>query len=132
MIAEIGKEEQVVTAIAEKYVQAFKEVKPQLVNDYFSPECVKIGFIYDFENDKWLDKSIHNYKEIKQWAATYNLKKIMPNGTCNTTLLDLQDKIAVVKIELEWAPRAWGCDYVSLSKDNGNWLITSIMYQTIV
>jgi len=131
-MTEIMEQEQVIIEVAEQYVKAFKEVNPKLITDYFAPECIKIGYFFNFEEDKWEDKSIHNYNEIKQWVAAYNVEGIMPDSEIKTTLLDVQDKIAVVKLEVEWAPRMWGCDYVLLSKDNGNWLITNIIYQTVI
>ncbi len=125
-------EEKTVIAVAKNYVKAFKEVDTELVDTYFSPQCTKLGYFYDFEEDKWMDKAMHNFKEIKDWCAIFNVKKQMPDTDIQIELLDLQDKIAIVKVEAEWVSNKWGCDYVLLTKDTDKWLIESIIWQSVV
>jgi hypothetical protein len=125
------KEAELVVKAAENYLKAFKEVRPELVRNYFLPQFTKIGYFYDYEKNEWMDLSIHSLQQVIDWAGTYNVNGIMPDSEATTTLLDLQDRTAVVKVEAEWAPGKWGNDYVMLAKQNEEWLISSILWQSI-
>jgi len=125
-------EEKTILEIAKCYPKAFKNSDPKLIDEFFSPKVIKMGFFYDYEKEKWMDNTSSDFEEIKKWATEYNTKNIMPESAFKATLLDFKDKIAVVKIELEWAPEKWGCDYVFLIKENNKWKIIKILWQSIV
>ena len=128
----LTKESELVVQVAENYLKAFKEVKPELIRTHFIPQFTKVGYFYDYENSKWLDLSIHSFQQVVDWAVTYNVERIMPDSEAITTLLHMQDKIAVVRVEAEWAPGKWGNDYVLLCKQEDRWVIASIYWQSIV
>lgn len=125
-------ESELVVQVAKNYVRAFKEVKPELIATHFIPQFTKMGYFYDYENNKWMDLSIHSFQQLAEWAATYNVGGIMPDSEATTTLLHMQDKTAVVKVEAEWAPGKRGNDYVLLCKQEDRWVIASIFWQSIV
>jgi hypothetical protein len=79
-----------------------------------------------------MDLTTHFFHQVQEWTSHYNINEIMPESNVSTTLLDLQDKTAVVKVVAEWAPNRWGGDYVMLSKKNNDWFITAIFWQSII
>jgi hypothetical protein len=128
----LATEEKIILETAKNYPRAFKNSDPKLIDECFSPQAIKMGYFYDYEKDEWMDNAISDFEEIKKWASEYNTNNIMPKSNIKATLLDFKDKIAVVKIELEWAPEKWGCDYVFLIKENNKWSIIKILWQSIV
>lgn len=118
--------------VSKMYPKAFKEVDESLIDIYFAKNATKTGFLYDYESRNWLGISTIGIEEIKQWVATYNKESIMPNSQIDIEVLDVQAKIAVVKMELEWAKDRKGCDYLFLTKENNTWLIDKILYQSIL
>ena len=125
-------EEKNILAVAEKYPQAFKLMDVNLIDQYFTENATKTGFIFDYDNDKWLDLSTVGLKEIKEWAATFNKEGIMPDTEVKIDVLDSQDRTAVVRLEMDWLADKKGCDYILLVKDSGQWKIQTIIYQSIL
>ncbi|HEY8397553.1 MAG TPA: nuclear transport factor 2 family protein [Flavihumibacter sp.] len=121
-----------VIEVAKQYVKAFKDGNPGLIEQHFLPTASKSGYFYNYESSGWAELSVHSYSEISAWTKSYNANGIMPDTEVEASLLDIQDKTAVVKILAEWAPGVSGCDYVMLVKENDNWLIHSILWQTVV
>lgn len=121
-----------VIEVAKQYVNAFKEVNPGLVRKYFSPKATKTGCFYDFEKNEWGDILSHSYQEIIEWTRSYNSSGVMPDTEIQATLLDMQDKIAVVKIIAQWAPDVWGYDYITLVKEKQGWIISAILWQSMI
>lgn len=118
--------------VSQMYPKAFKALDTTLVDTYFAKNATKTGFIYDYESNQWLDISTVGVEEIKQWVASYNKDSIMPETEVNIEVLDVQERIAVVKITLDWAEAKKGCDYLFLVKENNAWLIDKILYQSIL
>ncbi len=118
--------------VSKMYPKAFKELDISLIDNYFSKSATKTGFIYDYDSNKWLDISTVGVDEIKQWVLSYNKDKIMPDSKINIEILGIQDKIAVVQIDMFWAENRKGCDYLFLVKENNSWVIDKILYQSIL
>lgn len=118
--------------VAKMYPIAFKELNVGLVEKYFAKNATKTGFIYDYKEKNWLDLSTIEVDEIKEWVLSYNKEGIMPDDEIDVILLDVQERIAVVKIEMFWAEGNKGCDYVLLVKENGVWVIDKVLYQSIL
>ncbi|WP_109434665.1 MULTISPECIES: nuclear transport factor 2 family protein [Aquimarina] len=121
-----------ITKVSKMYPKAFKELDTNLIDKYFAKDATKTGFIYDYESKKWLDLSTVGIDEIKKWVLTYNKEKIMPKSEINLEILDVQEKIAVVKIDMYWAENKKGCDYVFLVKEDSSWYIDKILYQSVL
>ncbi len=121
-----------ITKVSKMYPKAFKESDTTLIDKHFTKGATKTGFIYDYESQKWLDLFTVGIDEIKQWVQTYNKEKIMPESEIELKILDVQDKIAVVKIDLYWAENRKGCDYLFLVKENDSWLIDKTLWQSVL
>ncbi len=116
---------------SKQYPLAFKNCALSLIDKFFTKNASKTGFMYNYESDKWMDISTVEIPEIKDWVKTYNANNIMPDSEPKIQVLDIQDKIAVVKVELDWALNRKGCDYIFLVKEK-TWLIDKILWQSIL
>jgi hypothetical protein len=121
-----------ITKVSRMYPKAFKELNIDLIDKYFTKNTTKTGFMYDYESKKWSDLSTVENDEIKQWALSYNKEKIMPESEIDIVVLDIQDRIAVVKIEMFWAENRKGCDYLFLVKEDDYWYIDKILWQSVL
>lgn len=81
------------------------------------------------KKSEWTDISTHSFGQILEWTKSYNTNGIMLDSEIEATLLDIQGKIAVVKVVAEWVADKWGCDYI---KENEEWRINSILWQSVV
>ncbi len=124
-------EQDAVIETSKKYPQAFKSMDIKLIDTFFTKNATKTGFMYNYESNNWMGTSTVEIKEIKNWAADYNKDHIMPNSEAKIQILDLQEKIAVVKLEMDWAPNRKGCDYLFLIKEEA-WLIDKILWQSVL
>jgi hypothetical protein len=125
-------EQEVILKAAENYFKAFKEVKPELLKQHFLPEFKKSGFLFDYEKNQWMDLDTRDLSEVKAWASQYNLNNTMPPSNPQLVLLTALEKIAVVKLEAEWAPGRWGVDFITLVKPNDVWFVIGIFWQSMV
>ncbi len=126
------KEEKLIIETAKKYPDAFKLMDISLIDASFTTNATKTGFLFDYENGNWLDISTARIPEIKEWAANFNKEGIIPNTEVKINVLDMQDRTAVVKLEMDWLLDKKGCDYIFLVKEDKNWKIQTIVYQSII
>lgn len=124
--------EKSILEVAVTYPTAFKQMDTNLIDAHFTKTATKTGFIFDYENDKWLDVSTVKIPEIKKWAATFNKEGIIPDTGAKMSILDAQDRTAVVKLEMEWLADKKGCDYILLIKEDNQWKIETIIYQSVL
>ncbi|MDO5980316.1 nuclear transport factor 2 family protein [Flavivirga spongiicola] len=115
--------------ISKKYPQAFKSMDPNLIDRFFTKNVTKTGFLYDYESSNWTDMTTVGVLDLKNWVTDYNKHDIIPDSEIKIQILDLQEKIAVVKLEMDWAPNKKGCDYLFLIKED-TWLIDKILWQS--
>jgi|GEM_PF-1900872 len=120
-----------VLSVAEQYPKAFRTMDAELARGAFLPTASKLGFFYDYDSEAWMPSVSTEYSEIEAWVLEHNKDGVMPDTPPKATLLDRQDKIAVVKLELEWTPGKWGCDYVLLVKESGRWRISHSLWQSV-
>ncbi|AUP81396.1 nuclear transport factor 2 family protein [Flavivirga eckloniae] len=116
---------------SKNYPLAFKSMDVSLIDVFFAKNATKTGFMYNYESGSWMDISTVEITEIKNWVTDYNKSDIMPDSEAKVEILDQQDRIAVVKVEMDWAPNRKGCDYLFLVKED-TWLIDKILWQSIL
>lgn len=108
------------------YVESIYTVDTVKVYKYVDRELFKKGVYYSKKEKTW---SVHpmSFDELVSTAKTYNKKGALPKNSPKVVeILDIQEKIANVKIEA-----IWGIDYLLLMKDEtGNWRITQILWQS--
>ncbi|MEJ2444020.1 MAG: nuclear transport factor 2 family protein [Exilibacterium sp.] len=125
-------EKQQILDASMKYYEAFKHVEPELITKYFAPGFRKTGFMYDYDREAYMDLSSHSLEEVIEWASQYNTSNHMPGGDVRMEVLDIQDKTAVVKLVAAWAEERWGVDYLALAKIDERWMITGILWQSLI
>ena len=88
--------------------------------------------MYDYEREAYSPLSCNTLPEISAWATNYNTSDLMPDINIQMELLDQQDTIAVVKLVAAWAEERWGVDYVLLVKNDNQWIIADIVWQSLI
>ncbi len=118
--------------VVKSYPEAFKFMDTTLIDKNFTKNASKTGALYNYETQEWGEVTTTNIEEIKKWVAVHNKENVMPDIHLEFQMIDIQDKIAFVKIELEWVKNIKGSDYILLVKKGNEWLIDKIYYQSIV
>jgi hypothetical protein len=118
---------------ARGYYEAFFKVSPDLVRQYFLPCAIKVGAMYDYEHKQFQSSLMeHNFQQIVVFASQYNASGHMPATEPGITVLDVQDRTAIVKVSAEWATDRWGTDYVALARVGERWMIASVVWQSSI
>ncbi|WP_298486767.1 nuclear transport factor 2 family protein [uncultured Maribacter sp.] len=125
-------EQNKIMTVVKSYPEAFKLMDTSLIDKNFTKNASKTGVLYDYETKKWGELTNANIEEIKKWVTVHNKENSMPDIHIKSQIIDIQDKIALVKIELEWIKNIKGSDYILLVKKGNEWLIDKIYYQSII
>ena len=126
----LTSEESEIIFVSKQYVNAFKDLNPDLIDQFFTHDFSKVGFFFDHNKQEWLTKSLDTFDEVKKWTLGYNEENIISDKEPIVQVIDMQERIAVAKVEFEWAPNDWGYDYVLLIKEEETWKIQNIIWQT--
>ncbi len=115
-----------VTTAANAYIESIYDVDTTKVYKYIDRELFKKGVYYSKKNKVWSVLPM-SFNGLVNTAKTFNEDRSLPkNSPKMVEVLDLQEKIANVKIEA-----IWGMDYLLLRKDEyGDWKITQILWQS--
>ncbi len=108
------------------YIEGFYEGDTAKIKRSIHPELSKLGYGRKSKGSKehimTYDRAIDFAIDVandSQWAA--------PKGAVKKIeILDVQDKIANVKLTLYW-----GIDYLLMVKYNDRWMITKVLWQAI-
>jgi hypothetical protein len=116
------------------YYSAFKHVNPDLMRQIFLPEAVKFGWLWD--NQKWVNgmdgTGSYALEKTIELVKAYNVSGHMPETPVQIDVLELQSKIAVVRLIAEWRENHKGIDLLMLVKDNNNnWRIGAVLWQSL-
>ena len=124
-------EQEAILKTATNYFRAFKDVKPELLKQHFLPEFRKTGFFFDYEKNQWMNLDARDLAEVQAWASRYNLENTIPQSDPRVTVLSALEKIAVARLDAEWAPGRWGVDFITLVKPADEWFVIGIFWQSI-
>lgn len=111
------------------YIEGFYEGDTTKIKRSIHPDLSKFGYGRDKKTKKYkkgnsmsYDRAIDFAREVAnnpKWAAPKDaVKKI--------EILDVQDKIACVKLTLYW-----GIDYLLMAKNDNKWMITKVLWQSV-
>lgn len=108
------------------YVEAFYEVRPELIERSVHPDLAKFGFWRGPEDQDYRSGGM-TYEQLHDLAATLNADgKRFPEGSPKVVeVLDVMDRTAAVKLTA-----AWGIDYLHVAKLDGGWKILHAVWQT--
>ncbi len=117
--------EKIITA-SNAYLESIYDVDTSKVYQYIDKELFKKGAYYSKKNKTWTVDNM-TFTDMVSTAEKYNSKGTLPpNSPKIVRILDMEEKIANVKVEA-----IWGIDYLLLLKDEQEkWKITDILWQS--
>ena len=108
------------------YVEAIYEVKPELIKRSVHPDLKKLGFWRSEGDEQFKPGSAMTFDQLHELASTYNKDGRIPEPAIKKIeVFDVMDKIATAKLTADW-----GSDYLHLVKQDGNWKILQIVWQS--
>ncbi len=124
-VAQTPEDREAVKRAVLDYVDGFYEGDTAKIVRAFRPDVYKYGFDYDAKEHKYVGE-LMKYDEIIAYARRFKERgrKTPPTAPKIVELFDVQDQTASAKLTA-W----WGIDYVLLAKYDGQWMISSIMWQ---
>ncbi|MEP7001290.1 MAG: nuclear transport factor 2 family protein [bacterium] len=108
------------------YVEGFYEGDTAKLVRGIRPEVYKYGFDWMAKEKKYVGERM-TWDEILDYARRFKARGRPTAATApkQVDLLDVQDQTASAKLTA-W----WGTDYVLLAKFDGQWMITSVLWQS--
>jgi len=108
------------------YVEGFYEGDTAKLVRGIRPEVYKYGFDWVDKEKKYVGERM-TWEEILGYARRFKARgrPTSPSAPKQVDLLDVQDQTASAKLTA-W----WGTDYVLLAKFDGQWMITSVLWQS--
>jgi hypothetical protein len=108
------------------YVEAIYEGKPELIDKSVSPELSKRGVYYNAKERKWIEAKMP-FERLKAISLTFNKgKKDSSQWPKRITVFEVMNQTANVKVVADW-----GMDYLQLVKQEGQWKIVNIVWQSL-
>ena len=108
------------------YLEGFYEAKPELIERGVHEKLVKYGF-YRRAGETDYRGTAMNFEQALQLASTFNAdgKQVPADAPREIVVLDLLDRTASAKLTA-----TWGIDYFHLGKEEGNWKILQVLWQS--
>ena len=108
------------------YVEGVYDLKPEYIERSVHPELKKFGFWRPEKETEFKPGSAMTFEQLKTLAANYNKDGRIPkDAPKEIEIYDVMDKMAAAKLTA-----AWGMDYFHLIKENGQWKILQIVWQS--
>ena len=118
------------TAIKEaclNYIDAFYKADTTLAYQSIHPTLQKRGFFYDEKAGGYSKQLEMPFPALVKLAKTWNKdgKRANAGSPRAAAVLDVADKTASAKVTAQW-----GIDYLHLVKENGQWYIINVLWQS--
>jgi hypothetical protein len=107
------------------YVEGVYEVKPELIDRGVHPDLVKFGY---WRNDETGDITPMpmNFEQLRSLAEQWNADgHIGADAPKRVTVHEVWDRTASASLEA-----AWGVDLMHLVKEDGEWKILQVLWQS--
>ena len=109
------------------YVEGVYEVKPEYIERSVHPNLQKFGYSRAKDSTDYREGTGMSFERLKQVAATYNKSGWVPaDAPKEVVVLDVMNKTAAAKLTAQW-----GIDYFRLVKENGQWRILQVVWQSL-
>jgi hypothetical protein len=124
--AESSKDRAGVERAVRDYLEGFYEAKPELIERGVHEMLVKYGYWRRAGETEWHGTAM-NFDQARQLASTFNAdgKQVPADAPREIVVLDLLDQTASAKLTA-----TWGIDYFHLVKEDGNWKILQVLWQS--
>ena len=117
------KDKEAVKKVVLEYVEGAYQADSERVKPIIHPDLAKVGYVW--EDDHYAEYRMTR-SELLETVKTYNADGHIPaDAPKNTTIFEILDKTATIKLEA-W----WGIDYFHLVKLDGSWVIINVIWQT--
>ena len=115
-----------VTKACINYLEGFYEGNTDKLKASLQPTLNKFGFWKSDKTKKYGKKIPMTFEGALKFAKDVEARKnyAKKGAPKKVEILDLQDKIAVVKVTAYW-----GIDYMFLSKQGDSWMIEQVIWQ---
>ena len=116
-----------VTQAAYNYIDTFYKADTTLAYKSVHKNLRKVGWWFDKKKDSYSDKSEMTFDTLIGLAKRWNAKgdRTNANSPREVKILEVSDKIAVVKVTAEW-----GIDYLNMVKTSDGWKSINIVWQS--
>lgn len=115
-----------VTTAVEDYVLGLYNVEPQRIERSVDTILHKLGY-YDYNNESYSHVKM-TYQQLYDLAGKWNIDGSQANDESprKIEIYEVHDRTASAKLTA-----VWGIDFMHLSKVDGVWKITNIMWQSL-
>lgn len=116
-----------VTQAAYNYIDTFYKVDTTLAYKSVHKDLRKVGWWYDDKKSAYSDASEMSFDRLIGLAKRWNVKgdRIKPDSPRDVKVLEISDKIAVVKVTA-----VWGIDYLNMVNTEDGWKSINIVWQS--
>lgn len=112
-----------VKTAARNYVDAFYNADTSKIHQSIAKDVVKYGYAIP-RNKTQYERYDGSFQEMISSIIKYG--KFLNQTPPLIVVFEVLDQTASVKVTA-----GWGIDYILLAKQNGNWMITHVLWQTI-
>lgn len=111
--------------VSEDYMDAMYRADPEKMEKCLGDSFLRNGFYWKGSQESYSDMTSLNRAQMIQIAKDWNKEKWVPeDAPRELDILDLQEKIAVVRLTA-----FWGVEYLQLAKTNEGWRIVQVLSQ---
>ncbi len=120
-------DEAAIKAACFNYIDAFYKADTTLAYRSIHPTLQKRGFYYDEKAGSYSTQQEMPFPALIKLASTWNKdgKRANASSPRAAAVLDAADKTASAKVMAQW-----GIDYLHLVKENGQWYIVNVLWQS--
>lgn len=108
------------------YLEAFYDAKPELIERGVHPRLVKYGYGRNPDTGEWRGTGM-DFEQAKVLAARFNAdgSRVPESAPRAIEVFDVLDRTAAAKLTA-----TWGIDYFHLVKEEGEWKILQVLWQS--
>lgn len=120
-----AKDEAAIRTACEAYVDAFYDVKPELLELHLDRKLQKLGF-HRPRAGAAFEEIPATYEGLVDFAGRMNASGWVPDGAPREVrVFEVGERIAAAKITA-----IWGVDYVHMVKRDGRWRISQVVWES--
>ncbi|MGA0559678.1 nuclear transport factor 2 family protein [Larkinella sp. VNQ87] len=109
------------------YIDTFYKADTTLAYASIHPTLQKRGFFFDEKTGRYSKQLEMPFPALIRLAKTWNKdgKRANAGSPRTVEVFEVADKTAMAKVTA-----VWGIDYLHLIRENGNWMIVNVLWQS--